>query len=175
MISEIAIKHLALDEVWWLVSPQNPLKPEAGMADLAERVRSAERVAQGAPIRVTDIETDLNTRYTADTLSGLRDLYPWHRFVWLMGADNLIQISRWRYWSSIFHTVPVAVFARPTYSFRAESAKAARRFARYRVKPYAAKRLADMRPPAWVFLKVRLDPTSATELRSRAAEAGAAG
>jgi len=175
MISEIAVEHLALDEVWWLVSPQNPLKPEAGMADLAERVRLADRVAQGAPIRVTDIENDLNTRYTAHTLAGLKDLYPWHRFVWLMGADNLIQISKWRFWSSIFHTVPVAVFARPTYSLRAESAKATRRFARNRVKPYAAKRLADMRPPAWVYLKVRLDPTSATELRSRAAEAGAAG
>jgi len=175
MISEIAAEHLALDEVWWLVSPQNPLKPQAGMADLSDRVRSAKRIAKGAPIRVTDIENDLKTRYTAHTLIGLKELYPWHRFVWLMGADNLIQISRWRHWSSIFHTVPVAVFARPSYSFRAESAKAARRFARYRIKPYAAKRLADMRPPAWVFLKVRLDSTSATELRSRTAEAGAEG
>ena len=91
--------------------------------------------------------------------------YPDAKFVWLMGADNLVQIHRWRDWSRIFHTVPVAVFARPTYSLRAEQARAARRFARYRLPAFKGRRLAGQRPPAWVLFKRPHNPQSATRLR----------
>ena len=84
-ISLAARQALGLDEVWWLVSPGNPLKPSAGMAPLAARVRSARREARGAPIRVTAIERELGTRYTIDTLRALKRRYPKRRFVWLMG------------------------------------------------------------------------------------------
>jgi nicotinate-nucleotide adenylyltransferase len=164
-LSELALEKLGLDSVWWLVSPQNPLKPAAGMAPLAERMMSARRAAQGRSIVVTDIETKLGTRYTADTLAALVERFPDARFVWLMGADNLLQVHRWRDWSRIFHTVPVAVFARPTYSLRAEQARAARRFARYRLPSFRGRRLADQRPPAWVLFKRPHNPQSATRLR----------
>jgi len=164
-LSRLAIRKLELDQVWWLVSPQNPLKSEQGMAPLQKRIADAEKVADDARINVTGIEAELGTRYTADTLVALKETFPTARYVWLMGADNLVQIHKWRDWSRIFHTVPVAVFARPTYSLRAEQAKAAKRFARSRIPSYKAARLADKKPPAWVLFKRPLNPLSATQIR----------
>lgn len=166
-ISLEALDRLDLNEVWWLVSPQNPLKPAAGMSELGERLESARAVAAHPQIRVTGIERVLATRFTADTLQALVQRLPRVDFVWLMGADNLAQVDRWDRWTRIFHTVPVAVFDRPSYSFTAVTAKAARRFARHRLAESSAKRLADERPPAWVFLHIRKDPRSATAIRAR--------
>lgn len=165
-ISLQALEKLDLDEVWWLVSPQNPLKPTKGMAPLDQRLADAGRMATDPRIRVTAIEKDLGTRYTDDTLKALRDRFPGTAFVWLMGADNLIQVPKWKRWQSVFRTVPVAVLARPTYSLRALSSRAARRFARARIRSYRAGALAGMKPPAWVFLKIPLHPESATRIRA---------
>jgi nicotinate-nucleotide adenylyltransferase len=166
-ISREALKRLDLDEVWWLVSPQNPLKPRVGMAGLAERMAAARAVARHPRLKVTDLESRLGTTYTADTLAALTRRFPRLRFVWLMGADNLLQISRWERWQNIFRLVPIAVFARPSYSLRSLSGQAARRYARRRLPLRDARRLADTDPPAWVFLPVRLDARSATDIRSR--------
>lgn len=167
-ISLSALGRLGLDEVWWLVSPQNPLKPARGMATFAERMATAQAVIAGHPrLRATGIESVLATRYTADTLHTLTRRLRQTRFVWLMGADNLAQIDRWERWSEIFHTVPVAVFDRPTYSLTASLAKAARRFRRARIPERAARRLADTAPPAWVFVHQPHDPRSATAIRAR--------
>jgi len=165
-ISLLALKLLRLHEVWWLVSPQNPLKPSAGMSELAERFAYAKTVANHPRIVVSDLEAHLNTRYTLDTLRLLRRRCVRTRFVWLMGADNLTQISRWRDWTSIFETVPIAVFARPTYSMLALAGKAAHRYARIRMPDRVASGLANSTPPAWVFLHSRLNPASATEIRA---------
>ncbi len=165
-ISLIALQRLRLDEVWWLVSPQNPLKPEEDMAPFAERLVRAERVARHPRIRVTALEVELGTRYTIDTLRALERRRSNLAFVWLIGADNLIQMPQWRAWTEIFGCVPVAVLARPTYSLRALAGKAARRFARWRLPERAAGRLAQCRPPAWVFLHTRLNPVSATAIRA---------
>jgi len=164
-ISNLALKHLDLDEIWWLVSPQNPLKPVRGMAPLAERLAQAAAVAQHSHIRVTDIEASFGSRYTADTLATLRKRFPATNFVWIMGADNLKQISRWERWTRIFQTTPIAIFARPAYSLSALGSLAARRFARHRMFPGSARRLATAPPPAWVFFATRLDPMSATAIR----------
>ncbi len=158
---------LDLDNVWWLVSPQNPLKPGAEMAPYRERVRRARTLARGRKMWVSDIERTLGTRYTVDTLQALREHYPGFRFVWIMGADNLIDFDRWKDWTAIFDAVPVAVFARPNYSGKALVSKAARRFARRRVKASRAAQLADRRPPAWVFLMTPLNAQSATRIRAR--------
>lgn len=164
-ISLRALRQLGLDQVWWMVSPQNPLKPVDGMAPFAERLAAARRMARDPRIRVTDIEQRLGSRHTAHSLKLLRRRFPETRFVWLMGADNLVQIARWRDWQQIFHLVPIAVFDRPSYCFRALAAKAARRFARYRLKEGAGRRLAMSEPPAWLFVHGRLNPISATEIR----------
>lgn len=165
-ISQMAIRMLGLDEVWWLVSPQNPLKPSDGMKSLDERIERAERMAVAEPrVIITDIEIDLGTRYTADTLVGLKREFQDMSFVWLMGADNLLQMHHWWQWSRIFHTVPIAVFGRPGYSYRATFSVAARRFARDRWPRSAATRLVNAVAPAWVFLKIREHPESATRIR----------
>ncbi len=170
-ISLYALNTLGLDRVWWLVSPQNPLKPARGMAPLARRLAEARAVARHPRIAVTCLERELGTRYTADTLVSLVRRFPRTRFVWLMGADNLGQIPRWKRWERIFRTVPVAVFARPAYSLRALGGKAARRFARRRVGVGDIRGLAGRKPPAWAFLRNPLHPASATAIRAARARA----
>lgn len=174
-ISETALKRLKLDEVWWLVSPQNPLKPVVGMAPFAERLRRAATLARHPRIHVSAIEARLGTQYTADTLAALKRRFPRVHFVWLMGADNLIQLPRWERWSSIFHSMPIAVFARSPYYLRALVGKAAIRFRRYRRRPGSGGCLARMKPPAWMFLHLRLHPASATRIRAEATSGGPAG
>jgi nicotinate-nucleotide adenylyltransferase len=170
-ISLAALALLGLDEVWWMVSPQNPLKPVDGMAPLPSRVDAAQKVAHHPRIRVTDIETRLGTRYTADTLRKLCETHRDCRFVWLMGADNLVQIAAWKDWTQIFHQLPIAVFDRPTYTYKGMAAQAARRFQAFRRPEQAAERLAITPPPAWTFIHHRLNPISATEIRAKRANA----
>jgi len=166
-ISLMALKRLRLDEVWWLVSPQNPLKPTDGMAPFGERLAGAKARARHPRIRVTGIEAGLRTTYTAETLQRLARRLPHLRFIWLMGADNLAQIHQWRDWQQIFHTVAVAIFARPSYCLRALASTAAHRFARNRVPESASGTVSRQRPPAWVFLVGPLSPLSATAIRAR--------
>jgi nicotinate-nucleotide adenylyltransferase len=163
-ISLAALRLLALDEVWWLVSPGNPLKSGKDMAPLAARLASAREQARQAPIRATAIERDLGTRYTIDTLRALKRRYPRRRFVWIMGADNLAQFLRWKDWRAIARSVPIAVFARPGYQAKAFASPAMAWLRRYRV-PRAALRRGDWRTPMLVWLSFDPDPISATELR----------
>jgi nicotinate-nucleotide adenylyltransferase len=164
-ISLFAIDSLRLDAVWWLVSPGNPLKPSSDMASLEARFASAVRAARGAPIRVTAIERELSTRYTADTLRKLRQRYPRLRFVWLMGADNLAQFHRWRRWREIARAMPIAVIARPGYDRAAIASPAMAWLRRYRVPAAGFKRLGRRSAPALVILRFDPDPRSATAIR----------
>ena len=166
MVSLEALKCLGLDEVWWLVSPQNPLKPAEGMAGLMQRLDSARRVASHPRIRVTALESALGTQYTAETLRVLTCRLPRVSFVWMMGADNLQQIPAWKDWLQIFHLLPVAILDRPSYALGALAGVAARRFSRWRKPERAAHRLPGMEPPAWVFLHGHLSPQSATRIRA---------
>ncbi|MDD5586652.1 MAG: nicotinate-nucleotide adenylyltransferase [Alphaproteobacteria bacterium] len=165
-MSLYALKRLRLDRVWWLVSPQNPLKPAADMAPLAERLRQARLLAKAAPrIAVTAIEERLGTRYTIDTVHKLQSRMPRARFVWLMGEDNLRQCHLWQRWEALFQTVPIAVFRRPGYAAGHRDGRAAQRFAAARQKTGAAGQLAVMTPPAWLMLDNRPNPLSATQVR----------
>lgn len=166
-ISLEALKRLRLDRVWWLVSPQNPLKAEAGMAPLAEREAAALAVADHPRIAVSSLERELGTRYTLDTVRALKRRFPAADFVWLLGADNLRQLPRWRGWQQLFREVPIAVFARAPYHANAASGIAAVRFARARLRPARSALLAGGRPPRWCYLPVRRHPASATAIRSR--------
>jgi nicotinate-nucleotide adenylyltransferase len=161
-----AIRALGLDEVWWLVSPGNPLKPDKGMAPYAARLASARKMVRHAPIRVSDVEARLGTRYTADILARLPRLYPKHRFIWLMGTDNLAQFHQWRDWRRIARQVPIAVIARPGYNARAH-ASPAMSWLRRAVRPAGqAKKWTSWRLPGLVLMRFRPDPTSATRIRA---------
>ena len=165
-VSNLCLEQLGLDEVWWLVSPQNPLKPTADMAPFDKRLAGAKAVAKGDPrIRVSDAERRFGTRYTVDTLGALKAEHPDCAFVWIIGADNLRQMHRWRGWRAIFGAVPIAVFPRAPYSLRALGGRAARRFDAARIPSSRARRLVSMAPPAWVFLRAPLHGASATHIR----------
>ncbi len=166
-ITLAAFRALDLDEAWWLVSPGNPLKAGArDMAPLAARLASARRMARRAPIRATDIETRLHTRYTLDTLRKLQRRYPKRRFIWLMGADNLAQFHRWRGWREIARTMPIAVIARPGYDDDALASVAMGWLRRFQRPARQAKHWTTWRLPALVLLRFRPDPTSATAARA---------
>ena len=168
-ISREALARLNLAEIWWIVSPQNPLKSSDDMNDFNSRMNSAIAIADDPRIVVTKIELELGTVFTVDTLKSLREIYPEHRFVWLMGADNLRQIPKWKGWRQIFRMIPIAIFPRPAYSGRALAGKASRRFKRFQVRSTRGPRLANMRPPAWIFLRTQPDTTSATRIRAKLA------
>ena len=110
-ITEAALRRFGLDRIWWLVSPGNPLKAH-GPAPLDQRIAWARDIMRNPRVEVTGIEATLGTRMTRDTIAGLQRLYPGVRFVWLMGADNLVQFHKWARWRDILNAVPVAVLAR---------------------------------------------------------------
>jgi nicotinate-nucleotide adenylyltransferase len=158
-----ALRRLRLDSVWWLVSPQNPLKPVAGMAPLAARLASARAIARHPRIRVTGIEEELGTQLTIDTVQALKARFPQVRFLWLMGADNLTQFHRWAAWREIARAVPIVVMARPPYTAASQSAPAMGWLRRFRRRSPGRWREAAL--PALHVVHLGLDPTSATALR----------
>lgn len=165
-ISLAAIEALCLDEVWWLVSPGNPLKDKAiDMAPFAIRFASARQKAAHAPIRVSAIETRLGTRYTVDTLAKMQQMYRRTDFIWLMGEDNLINFDQWKGWRRIARSIPIAVIARPGYDHAALAVPAMGWLRRFFRPVHQAKNWTTWRLPALVLLRFRPDRTSATRLR----------
>ncbi|MCB2108944.1 MAG: nicotinate-nicotinamide nucleotide adenylyltransferase [Rhodobacteraceae bacterium] len=164
-ISRAALHALGLDQVWWLVSPQNPLKTRSEMAPLADRLTGARALARDHAITVADVETRLGSVRTAQVLRALKKRYPRLAFVWLMGADNLAQLPRWWHWTSIFHTARVAVLDRSPYSYKALYGAAAIRFRRAKISPG---KLFHRALPAWSYLAIRRHPASATSIRAAA-------
>ncbi len=171
-ISLAAMQRLKLDQVWWLVSPQNPLKSRAGMAPLAQRLAGARQVAAHPRIKPCAIEQSFGSYYTADSLALLRRHYPAMRFVWLMGADNLAQMRHWQDWRRIAALMPIAVLDRPGFGLPAAQSLVARALAPHRLRLGQAAALAGHKVPAFMLLKTRLNPLSATALRQQRKTAG---
>jgi nicotinate-nucleotide adenylyltransferase len=164
-ISLAALDQLGLDDVWWLVSPANPLKSADSMAPFDARLGSALDMARRSRIRPTAIEAQLHTRYTIDTVRALIRRFPNRQFIWIMGADIIGEFHRWRDWRRLARLVPIAVVVRPGYMGVVGASPASawlRRFVRHLGEPNDWTR---WRPPALVLLHVRPDPTSATALR----------
>lgn len=160
-----ALKRLRLDQVWWLVSPGNPIKRNPP-APLAERIVASKAIMRHPRVRVTDLEKGFGTRATADTLRELQKAYPLVRFVWLMGADNLAALHTWDRWPEIMARVPVAVLARPGQRMRALNSPAAKRYRREQVQAHDAEILGHLHPPAWLYLDMPMRHESSTALRN---------
>jgi nicotinate-nucleotide adenylyltransferase len=170
-ISREALRRLRLDRVWWLVSPQNPLKPTDQTTDLEQRLTAARAIADHPRVVVTDLERRIGTRYTVDTLRWLSQKCR-ARFVWLIGADNMAQLPRWRRWQRLVRMVPIAVFDREPYSYVALAGRMASAYAVGRVAERRAPVLAETQPPAWVYLRLRRHQASSTALRQRSTASG---
>ena len=164
-VTLFALAALGLDEAWWLVSPGNPLKPKAGMAPLAARIKSARRQARRAPIRVTAIERQFGSAYTIDTLRALRRRWPGRRFLWLMGSDNLAQFHRWKDWRGIARQMPIAVIERPGYHRLALASPAMAWLRKYRMSAASFRSRGEWSVPALIELRFDPDPRSATAIR----------
>ena len=165
-ISDLALKKLGLDYVWWLVAPQNPLKPSIGMAPLAHRLAYAASLFEHHPkILVMDIERDLGTRYSIDTITKLQHRFPELDFVWLMGSDNLAQLHLWKDWRKLAREMPIAVIARPGYDARVLASPATAWLRRYRLPATCLKNRTEWSAPALIELRFDPDPRSATSLR----------
>ncbi len=171
LVTRLALVRLGLDRVWWLVTPGNPLKSKDELAALAERVEAARRLVGGPRVAISDVEAAIGSRYTADTLAFLARRAPGARLVWLMGADNLAQFHLWRRWRAIADLMPIAVVDRPGWTLNAMASPAAVALAPFRVPERDVLRLADLRPPALLFLHGRRSELSSTLLRARPEEA----
>lgn len=169
LLSLMALRRLQLDQVWWLVSPQNPLKPSSGMAPQADRLAQATSVAQHPRIIVTDIETKLGTRFTIDTVRALQTRFRETRFVWLMGADNMIELPRWAKWRDLIETVPMVIYPRPGYTLKARTSLAATTYRQAQLDPADAPLLCQFEAPALCFLDGPQSAQSATKIRVESA------
>ncbi|MGH1331271.1 MAG: nicotinate-nucleotide adenylyltransferase [Paracoccaceae bacterium] len=164
-ITREALKRFGLDRVWWLVSPGNPLK-EHGPAPMQARLEAARAVMEDPRVIITDIEADLGTRYTAETLEALFKAYPGVHFVWLMGADNLAQFHRWERWRWIMENIPIGVIARPASRTAARASKAATIYRAARLSGREAALLAKAPAPRWCFINVPMRAVSSSAIRN---------
>lgn len=165
-ITREALKRFALDEVWWLVSPGNPLKSQ-GPAPMAKRMAAARDLMDHPNVRISDFEAQAGTRYTAATLEALLARYRRQRFVWLMGADNLATFHHWHRWQWIMENIPVGVMARPGDRISARTSPAANRYEKYRLSGREAPLLARAEAPAWCFINLPMVNVSSTAIRAR--------
>ena len=166
MVALYALKRLQLDWVWWLVSPQNPLKDPGETGEYADRLGFTRKIAKHPRFVVTDIEKQVNSRNTAETLRDLGQTMKRANFIWIMGADSFANLHKWHNWIDIAEALPLAFLARPGYSIRALSGRAALRYATARVKTGEAAKLVTRMTPAWVFLPMPLRPESSTAIRN---------
>ena len=169
-VARQSMRALGLDQVWLMVSPGNPLKPRAGMAPLPARLAGARRLADGRRVIATDIERVLGTRFTADTLTKLRRLFPRAVFVFLIGADNLVQLPRWKSWRRIATSIALAVLPRPGWTRKALHGAAASVLRRQRCRPGAllAGPKRATKHANWCFVSAREHAASATAIRAAA-------
>lgn len=169
-VAETAVKRLGLDQVWWIVTPGNPLKSNGGLPPLPERMRAVRGMIRDPRMKPTGFEVALGTAYTVDTLSFLHRRHPSVHFIWLMGGDGLAHFHRWRNWQEIAALMPIAVVDRPGFRLKAMASPAARALARHFVPENAARRLSlRARGGLWTFLTTRLSPLSSTEIRAKSA------
>jgi nicotinate-nucleotide adenylyltransferase len=163
-ITREALKRMGLDQVWWLVTPGNPLKARQP-APMADRLGRARKVMQHPRVRITALEESFGTRATVETIERLRAVYPRVTFVWLMGADNLVQFHRWERWRDILRSVAVGVLARPGSGVTARLSVAARAFRVHQVA--RGENLRGRKPPVWCFVNLPLNDASSTEIRAK--------
>jgi len=171
IVARTARKRLRLDQLWWLLTPGNPLKDTAELAPLEDRAAAIRSLSPSPRMKLTAFERELGTPYTSATLKFLTRRYRLVNFVWVMGADNLAHFHRWQHWQAIAETVPIAVVDRPQWRFPALASPAARSLKMHRIPEHRAAGVPDCATPAWTFLTTRLSPLSSTDLRStRASE-----
>ena len=93
-ISNNAISSLNLDQIWWLVTSQNPLKKKNQLTNIKDRLASTEIIKNNYKIKAQTLELQLGTNFTYDTIKKLKSIMPRVNFYWVMEADNLLKMYR---------------------------------------------------------------------------------
>lgn len=166
LVSEIAMRRLELDQLWWIVTPGNPLKSTRELKPLAERIAMSEAITPDPRIKVTAFEAAHRLRYTADTLALVKSRNPGIDFVWVMGADSLRDIHRWQRWRDIAMTFPISVIDRPGATLSFLSSVFAKTFDYARIDERHAPMLAHARAPAWTFIHGPRSTLSSSAIRA---------
>lgn len=166
LAAEIALRRLRLDQLWWMVTPGNPLKNASELAPLGDRIARSQALMHDPRVKVTAFEAAWRIRYTAETLALVKERNPGVHFVWVMGADSLATFHRWQRWRAIAATFPIAVIDRPGSTLAFLSSVMAKTFARSRVDEDEAPKLARMQAPAWTFIHGPRSSLSSTALRT---------
>ncbi len=164
-VAKAGLRQLQLDEIWWLVSPQNPLKPAQPSWD--SRAQSVRDLPLPPNMCVSDVELRYDTQYTIDLLRRLTERHTDTNFVFMIGADNLLQLPKWRAWRTIMETVPVAVIARSGSPIKARLGQAARQYSHARIAEDQARTLKNYAAPAWTYLTLPLDAQSSSAIRAK--------
>ncbi|WP_084633942.1 nicotinate-nucleotide adenylyltransferase [Maritalea myrionectae] len=172
LVTRQALKRLGLDAIWWLVTPGNPLKDHSELKPLSERIAAARNLMDHPRVRITGFEAKHGFKYSYDTLAYLKQTLPGRKFVWIMGADNLVSFHKWDRWQDMAQLMPIAVYVRPGATHNAPFAPAAQAMARWRVDETDAARFADMPAPAWIYLHGIMSDLSSTQLRQGAKRRG---
>lgn len=170
LVADIALRRLGLDQLWWMVTPGNPLKDNSHLAPLAKRLAMSEAITPDPRIKVTAFEKTLGENYTARVLARVKARNPHVHFIWIMGADNLAGFHMWQRWQTIARTFPIAVIDRPGATLSYLSSKMARTFDYARIDEDDARSLWKRNAPAWTFIHGPRSPLSSTALRARSAE-----
>ena len=165
-ISKIALRRLGLNQIWWIVSPRNPLKEYDFLYDFEERVFSARKIINTNNISISKLELNAQIKYTIGTLEYLRTRYHRSRFVWIMGADNLNQFHLWKEWEKIIRLMPIAIIDRPSSSLNVTSSVFANKYRAYRIDEADSSQLIYYKKPAWVFMHTKLNYQSSSQLRN---------
>jgi nicotinate-nucleotide adenylyltransferase len=166
LLAEIALRRLQLDQLWWIVTPGNPLKSLKELTPLKDRLAACERFAEDPRVKVTAFEAAHHIRYTADTLALVKRRNPDVNFVWLMGADGLKNFHLWQRWQKIALTFPIAVIDRPGSTLSYMSSLVAKTFDYARMDENDAPRLARMKAPAWTFIHGPRSSLSSSAIRN---------
>ena len=165
-ISLEAKKILSLDQVWWLVTPQNPLKITRP-ATYIERINNCNDISRTYPILVKEIEKKINSKYSYNTIEYLCNHYSNIKFYWLMGADNLVNFHKWQNWKKIFNKISVVIFRRHGYNRIALKSITSKTFENYQIKFKKLNQMHFTSLPSWAFIKNKEIRISSTEIRKQ--------
>lgn len=163
-VARAGLRELGLDRIWWLVSPQNPLKP--AQPSYESRAQTVRNLPLGPRMDISRAELEIGSQYTIDLIKGLQARYPRTNFVFLMGADNFAQLPQWKDWRGIMARVPIAVIARPQSPIKARLSQAARQYAPARIPESQARQLPFLAAPRWTYLTLPLHEQSSSAIRT---------
>tara|TARA_Y100000817_G_scaffold182242_1_gene142469 strand:- start:3 stop:581 length:579 start_codon:yes stop_codon:yes gene_type:complete len=164
-ISFEAIKTLKLFEVWWVIALQNPLKEPNSSTNYNERFNNSNLfTASYKNIKISNIEKQYSINFSIDSITKLKNNFNNIDFIWLMGADNFAQFHNWKQWHQIMGKIPIVVFNRPGFSYKALTSKAAYYYKNYRVKAHT-KPINTCSTPKWMFLWHINENISSTKIR----------